>query len=399
MPTQRDALLRILDANANRAREALRVLEDIARFALDRADLAAACKALRHDLREALAPIDPASLLASRDTPSDVGTSISAPGEYARPGIAGIARANASRLAESLRSLEETLKALDLPDVSRTIEQSRYRAYELERLLLFALSPIAPQPRLCVLLTESLCTYHPWQRVAELAVEGGADALQLREKKLSDAELLVRARWLVDLARSHARPRGGSRPHIVINDRPDIALLAGADAVHLGQTDLPVREARELIAWKLAIGVSTSNLDQARRALRDGADSFGLGPMFPSTTKPKDFLAGPAYLREYLADPLLRDRPHLAISGITAANARDLAVLGCRGIAISSAVCSSPDPRSAAAELARIFTPQIRDRQGADCSHPSPPTSLPEQSAAHARGSVESPAPGSYPPP
>ncbi len=353
MHAHRDALLRIVDANANRAREALRVLEDLARFALDDPPLTADLKALRHALHHSLAPIDPSALLSARDTSGDVGTAIAAHDEYTRPSVASVARANAARLSESLRSLEETLKALDHPDLALAVEQARYRGYDLERRLVERLSPRSPQCRLCVLVTESLCVHHPWTRVVELAVEGGADAIQLREKTFSDAELLARAKRLVELARA----QGPVRPLVVINDRPDIALLAGADAVHLGQTDLSVREARTIVGWRLSLGVSTSNLAQARRAKLDGADALGLGPMFRSTTKPKDHLAGPDYLRAVLADPELSALPHLAISGITADNAPTLASLGCRGIAVSGAICASPDPRAAARSLVNAITP------------------------------------------
>ena len=246
-----DPRARMIDANANRAREALRVMEDLARFALDDADLSARLKQARHDLAAAMAPItaslggEPA-LLAWRDTPADVGTTISTDAESRRAGTRDIAAAAGKRLTEALRVIEECAKVDPSPDPPRPaaaalIESIRYRAYELERCLLTALGAgAAPQWKLCILITESLCAHHPWQRIAEEAIAGGADALQLREKQLEGAELLRRARWLVDLAKASG---AAHRPAIIINDRPDIALLAGADAVHLGQTDLPVREA------------------------------------------------------------------------------------------------------------------------------------------------------------
>ena len=97
-------------------------------------------------------------------------------------------------------------------------------------------------------------------------------------------------------------------------------------------------------AIRLLIGASTNTLAEAQDAVRNGADLCGVGPMFLTTTKHKPVLAGPAYLREYLADPLTSRVPHLAIGGITPATVRALASAGCRGIAVSSAVCGASEP-------------------------------------------------------
>jgi len=366
-------LARIIDANANRAREALRVMEDIARFALDDQRLCEGLKSLRHDLRETVdglgtLGLDRGALLANRDTPGDVGTSVSTPSEGSRQGLRDVALAAGSRLSEALRAIEECAKALvsnrevrqsrgpSPASVPGQIEQMRYRAYELEKQLGLALpgGGACPQWRLCVLITKRLCTHHTWERIAELAIEGGADCLQLREKELEGGELLARSRCLVEIA--HARRSAhGVRPSVIINDRADIALLAGGDGVHVGQADLGVHEVRRLAGFRLLIGVSTTNLDQAHRAARDGADYCGCGPMFATTTKHKPDLAGPAYLREYLADPLCRARPHLAIGGITPDNIAELAAVGAKGVAVSSAVCSSADPRGVCERLVRAL--------------------------------------------
>lgn len=350
-------LARIIDANANRAREALRTMEDLARFALDDAELARSLKELRHDLRsaiDALAPgIDRGSLLASRDTPGDVGTAISTPAEAQRSGFPDIAAAAAGRLTEALRVLEEMAKAAEAP--AQPFEGLRYRVYEAERQLALALGPrTCPQFRLCILITESLCDHHSWEDVARAGLRAGADALQLREKNLDGRELLSRARKLVEIAGELAPPAdapGTPRAAIIINDRPDIALLAGASGLHLGQTDLPLAEARKLLGFRLHIGLSTTNLEQARTAIQVGADYCGLGPMFPTTTKHKPEISGPAYLRAYLADPLLSQTPHLAIGGITPENIDELRAAGCLGIAVSSAVCSARDPEAACRAL------------------------------------------------
>jgi thiamine-phosphate pyrophosphorylase len=339
-------LLRIIDANANRAREALRVMEDVARFGLDDAALCERLKHLRHALRTALdqPPLDPLLLLASRDVAGDEGRDVKTAAERTRAGLRDLAAAAAARLTEALRSIEEAAKAVGA-DAS-PIESLRYRAYEAGQVLLMALpSGLCPQWRLCVLLTESLCR-GPWEDVAAAAIRGGADCLQLREKTLEDSELLARARALVAIARDSDPPVS-----VVVNDRPDIALLTGADGVHLGQADLPVAEVRALAGSGLLVGVSTSHPAEARAAVRSGADYCGVGPMFATTTKHKPSLSGPDYLRAYLGEPVLTACPHLAIGGITPANVALLRNAGCRGVAVSSAVCSAENPEAACRAL------------------------------------------------
>jgi thiamine-phosphate pyrophosphorylase len=352
-----DARLRIIDANANRAREALRVLEDIARFGLDDAALSEDLKTARHDLRDALdgLGIDKGALVANRDVGGDVGTTFSTPAELKRSGLREVGLAAASRLGEALRSIEECAKALATE--SKPFEALRYRVYDLEKRLILALGAgTCPQWRLCVLITGSLCSPHPWDKVAAEAISGGADCLQLREKELSAREFLARARRLVAIAREVAG--GGTdvrgRASIVVNDRPDIAVLAGADGVHLGQSDLPVADVRSVAGFDLWTGVSTADIPQALAAVREGADMCGLGPMFQTTTaRDKARISGPQYLRQYLADPVLSSRPHLAIGGITPENIDLIAAAGGQGVAVSSCVCNSEDPAAVCEALRR----------------------------------------------
>ncbi len=335
---------RIIDANANRAREAFRVLEDIARFVLDDRDLCSALKDARHDFHSALAvlPADPAVLLAWRDTPGDVGTALDAAGEHRRADLADVAGAAGSRLTEALRSIEEVSKTIAGPDGSgpRMFERLRYRAYELTRQVLAGIGPrTTPRWRLCVLITGSLCLGRSREEVADAAITGGADCVQLREKDLNDRDRLAAARAMRGLTRS----RGVA---LVVNDRPDLALLAGADGVHVGREDLSVREVRRLAGGALLVGVSVSTVEELRAASAAGADYVGIGPMFPTTTKDKPVLAGPGALRECLADPVGSRVPHLAIGGITPGNISELAGAGATGVAVSGAVCGAADPAS-----------------------------------------------------
>lgn len=337
---------RLVDACANRAREGLRVMEDIARFLLDD-PLAGDLKDARDELRVCLerAGCPAGVLLAHRDTPGDVGTGMTSEGEAERASVHQVAVAAGKRAGEALRSLEEAVKLAGVPGSFAGFKALRYRVYELERRLVVGLgSPARRQWRVCVLITESLCAHHGWEEVAMRALDAGVDALQLREKALADRELLARARALVEMA----RPSGGA---VVVNDRADIAVLAGAHGVHLGQDDLTVGDVRKLAGSGLIVGVSASTPEQAIAAAGDGADVIGIGAMFPTMTKRKDRIAGPGLLRACLGDARVASVPHLAIGGITAENVGEAVDAGARGVAVSGAVCGAQDPGSVCAAL------------------------------------------------
>jgi thiamine-phosphate pyrophosphorylase len=339
------SVLRLLDANANRAREALRVVEDYARLVLDDGELSAALKQVRHDLAEATRAFLGEAIL-HRDTPGDVGTGNKTDSEGRRADLAEVVTAAGKRLGEALRAIEEYLKT-ESPAAAAKVEALRYRCYELEHRLAFTLRPAGrfERVRLYVLVTESLCR-RPWLEAAEEAILGGADCLQLREKTLDGGELLRRARLLSDLCRRHGVLS-------IINDRPDIALLSGGDGVHVGQDDLPAREVRKLLGPGKIVGVSTHRIEQASHAVLDGADYIGVGPFFRSETKPRDFVAGPAYARQAAESVRV---PAVAIAGITAGNVDEVLATGVRAVAVSSAVLCAADVRAAAAELKAKLT-------------------------------------------
>lgn len=331
-------ILRILDANFNRAREAMRAMEDYARFVLNDNRTSAAIKQLRHDLAAATSSLATAAIL-HRDTPGDVGTATKVTGELARDDAGQVVTAAGKRLTEALRTIEEYVKTVDSECASK-IEAIRYRAYDLEQQLALTIRPAAcsfASARLYVLLTESLCS-KPWLEVAQAVLDGGADCIQLREKQLDGAELLSRAQQLVELC--HRRG-----VLCIINDRPDIAMLSRADGVHVGQEDLPAREARKLLGPEKIVGVSTHSIEQARQAVLDGADYIGAGPVFRSSSKPRDILPGLDYARQVAGEIHI---PAVAIAGITLENVDEVMASGIRAVAVSSAVIGADDPQAAA---------------------------------------------------
>jgi thiamine-phosphate pyrophosphorylase len=344
-PVERMDAARILDASANRAREAARVLEDFARFSLNDAFLSRQLKQLRHDLADMLDRLPSVALLAARDTLADVGTQISTPRELTRHGLADVVVANVKRLQEALRSLEEFGKIFG-PQLGERAEELRYRCYTLERALVLGAPARArlAEARLCVLLTGATCHAALDWTIAEAAA-GGADIVQLREKSLPDAELLGRARDV----RRWTRKAGVL---FIVNDRPDIARLAEADGVHLGQDDLPVHEARRILGPDALVGVSTHNLDQVRRAVLKGASYVGVGPTFASSTKVFSELAGLDFVRTVCAETSL---PAFVLGGVTADNVDQVVAAGGRRIAVSAAVARAEETRLAAAALRRAL--------------------------------------------
>lgn len=335
------ATLRILDANANRAREALRVVEDYARFVLDDGQLSAKLKQLRHDLATATAGFVAEAIL-HRDTPGDVGTANKTAAEQSRDDLNHVITAAGKRLGEALRTIEEYLKTADASRAAQ-VERIRYAFYDIEQQIALTLRPAAcvfAKVRLYVLITESVCK-KPWLETAEQAILGGADCLQFREKELETGEFFRRAKQFVEMCRRH-------NVISIVNDRADIALAVDADGVHVGQTDLPAREARKLIGSRKILGVSTHNLAQAKQAVLDGADYIGVGPFFESATKTRDFVAGADYARQVAEQIRV---PAVAIAGISEQNVDEVLASGMKAVAVTAAVCGADDPRTAAQRL------------------------------------------------
>lgn len=334
-------LLRILDANANRAGEGLRVIEEYARFVLDDPHLAGGWKTLRHDLQTALSEIPPAWRLAARATQSDVGVELTTPQEADRADARAVAAASAERVAQAFRCLEEYAKPLG-GHLAGRIEQLRYRSYTLSAAM--QLSDGSRQrlreARLYLLIDARESTA-ALEALARAALEAGVDVLQLREKRQPDRTVLQRARCLRQITRAMGKL-------LIINDRPDLAALADADGVHVGQDELPVAEARRILGPERLVGVSTHSLEQARQAVLDGANYLGCGPTFPSRTKAFTEFAGLPLLRQVSAEI---QTPAFAIGGIDATNVSQVTAAGFSRIAVSGAILQASDPAAAAREL------------------------------------------------
>jgi len=174
--------------------------------------------------------------------------------------------------------------------------------------------------------------------IAQEILYGGCAAMQLRAKTLHDRDQLALARRLLNLCKTRGVP-------LFINDRVDIARACGAHGVHLGQTDLPLAEARSCYPGAL-IGISTHDRTQATVAIAGGADLIGFGPVFPTRTKYNAApVVGLAALTEVVSNASV---PVVAIGGIDASNITEVAQSGAAMACAVSAVLSASDPRNAA---------------------------------------------------
>ncbi len=182
--------------------------------------------------------------------------------------------------------------------------------------------------------------------IVSAAIEGGASIVQLREKTSPPDEKLDAAKAVREACRSHGTP-------FLVNDEPEFARRVDADGVHVGRDDPSPRIARALLGPKAVVGVTVYGKAGEEEAARSaGADYLGVGPFFPSPTKP----AEPVLALHVLDQVVHRARlPVFAIGGVTAENAGTLARHGVAGIAVVSAVMDAPDPRAAADAIVRAF--------------------------------------------
>ena len=332
---------RILDAAANRTREGLRVIEDFVRFGLNDTLLSRTLKEQRHELAEILNGLPASRLLAARDSAHDVGTTISTRAEYIRSSPNDVVTAAFKRVEEALRTLEEYTKVIQ-PDLSPRLEQLRYRIYTSEKVVVRTDAAIRrlEHQYLYLLVTAAECRTG-FEATVKSALDAGVRLIQSREKSLTDREWIERARLL-------RRWTHEADALLIINDRPDIAVLSDADGVHVGQEELIVHDARKILGPDRLIGVSTHSLEQARQAVLDGADYLGVGPTFPSTTKMFTEFPGLDLVAAIASETRL---PWFAIGGIDATNLDRVVKAGATRIAVSGTVCRSATPGDQAIQL------------------------------------------------
>lgn len=188
---------------------------------------------------------------------------------------------------------------------------------------------------------------------AEEALQGGVTLLQLREKNKTTREYMALAQKVHELTRKYGVP-------LIIDDRLDVAMAVDAEGVHLGQSDLPVRVARELFGEEKIIGATAKTVEQAEEAYQQGADYLGVGAIYPTTTKVKTVLTSTKMLEKICrAVPV----PVNAIGGLKKDNIDVLKGIPIAGICVVSAIMKADEPKEAARELKEAVRRMLKDRQ------------------------------------
>lgn len=317
---------RILDANLDRAREGLRIIEEWCRFGLNNAQLAGECKDLRQEVGKWHTP----ELRAARDTLGDIGTVLSHPQEELRTSIASLLQANFCRVQEALRVLEEYGK-LYHPNMGAAFKQMRYQVYTLESNLMgYQRHQLLWRSRLYLVTSPADTLF----QTVEAALKGGLTLLQYREKTADDVLRLERATKLRQLCHSYGAL-------FIINDRVDLALAVDADGVHLGQQDLPIAVARQLLGTQRLIGRSTTNPEEMQGAIAEGADYIGVGPVYETPTKVGKAATGLEYVSYAAKKSTI---PWFAIGGIDANNINDVIDAGAERVAVVRSLIQAEQP-------------------------------------------------------
>lgn len=339
--SQEAAIYRILDANLDRAREGLRIIEEWCRFGLNNRTMAEECKQMRQEL----ASWHTSELRAARNTPEDPGTELSHPQEEERATIEDLLQANLCRVQEALRVLEEYGKLYN-PDMGMTMKHLRYQVYTLEsNLLAQRRQQLLQQAKLYLVSSPSDNLF----TVVEASLQAGLSIVQYRHKDADDMVKLAETYKLCQLCHAYGAL-------FIVNDRIDLALAVNADGVHLGQQDLPVGLARQMLGSQKIVGKSTTNPQEMEKAIAENADYIGVGPVYETPTKPGKTASGLEYVRYAAANATI---PWFAIGGIDTNNIVEVLKAGASRVAVVRAIMKAEQP----ARVTQYFLSQLMRKQ------------------------------------
>ena len=346
--SQESPILRIIDANLNRLSEGLRLLEDLARLQLNDAILTQQLKTMRHELLRSDHAFNQ-QLIEARNAAGDVGTDIEVPGEDKQRGLPTMVVANARRAQQSIRVLEELSK---LPDTalgldSGKLQQARFDLYTIEKELwskLLRRDKTKHIDGLYVIIDTQAMKGRTHLEIAHQVISGGAKIIQLRDHPQPSVRLPEDHR-LKNLCAEH-------NVLFIINDYLDIALAVDADGLHLGQNDLPVGAARQLLPIDKILGGSATTVEQAIIIESEGADYIAVGSMYPTRNKETATVVGLERLQQVRQATAL---PLVAIGGINQDNAAAVMAAGANSVAVISAVLEAESPEEAARKMIALL--------------------------------------------
>jgi len=337
--------LRIIDASLNRIGEGLRFLEDIARLLLNDVALTQQLKTMRHELIRSDWPFQQ-QLLRTRNSKGDVGVNIEAPEDEKERELPVAVVANARRVQESLRTMEELTK---IPGTisklgSEKFKQARFDLYTIEQNLVSKLlrqDKMKRMPGLYAIIDTHALKGRRHIEAASQVIRGGAKVIQLRDKILSKKELMPVAQELRNLCAEH-------NVLFIINDYLDLTLATDADGLHLGQDDLPIELARHLLPIDKILGCSTTTVDQAVAAESEGADYIAVGSIYPTPSKEAAKVVGLERLHQIRQAVTL---PLVAIGGITQDNVAEVMSAGADSIAMIGALLQTENIEEASRQI------------------------------------------------
>jgi thiamine-phosphate pyrophosphorylase len=333
----RNKILRIIDANANRATEGLRVAEDIVRFVLDDGKLTSKLKNIRHEIMELLRD----ARCEMRDVRGDVGAKKTSKSESKRADILDVFMANIKRAEESVRVFEETFKLFD-PKLGPKFKKLRFALYEIEQQAAGKIRTRIKLDSPIYIITDDSFS-HSHIEIMREAAKAGAKIFQYRDKDKVRSKKLEVAKQLSKYAKAHGLT-------FIVNDDVDIASKVDADGVHLGFKDAvrEMREARKRLGVDKLIGVSASNFREAVKAEAMGADYIGFGPVFKTPIKPNAKPTGVKELKRVTKRVMI---PVVAIGGVCARTIGQVMASGAASGAVIRFVSASRNVRTAVRTL------------------------------------------------
>ncbi len=324
-------IYQIIDANLDRAREGLRVLEDWARFGLGKETYVEKIKNFRQILGKNHLDV----YKQSRNHIEDKCKGFTHREQFNRKTSEQIISSNSARVQEALRVIEE-FSRLQNHELSKIASEIRYEIYTIETDLLSyskckKLEEILKENDLYVITDQK----DNLLEIIEEILIAGVRIIQHRFKKGTDQDHLREAIQIKNLCKRY-------NSLFIINDRLDIALASNADGIHLGQDDLDLKTARKLLGYSKIVGISANNAIDISNALKDGCDYLGIGPVFETTTKKNKIPLGIENIKTLTKDLNI---PWFAIGGIKSNNISYLKRNGFKKVALVSELMNSEDPK------------------------------------------------------